>query len=380
MAISVAGGVRPGKIIEIEHRLYQQLIVGKQKSKSMFDELDAELENDANKLAIEREAVLERLAKQIQAKQVFEEVSAQLINTVNNAVDHRLSSPEQVLKYSGINESQLLMLELLQSKNVDINRLKPLIAEQAWLVRDLTNMVNSASFRHRRPQRSDVKVTDIKLVLNFIGIENIKLLIPYFCTRNWLPSGHANLLWTTRKLWRYSVVSAIAAQTLAKLHQKDGSFVFTCTLLSQLGPSVVLKNSAKLFEETWGIWLREASGSRDKEVYDAVVATEFPAEKVYNLVLEHGNKLNWQLLHHLDFEDSAMTKVLAELDNNLSYKELSEDAAMVARANCYAKVVLLEELRQIDPQEKRIMFDYYEFSEQEVIRLKGQNYKKLNII
>ncbi|SQH75134.1 conserved protein of unknown function [Shewanella benthica] len=380
MAISVAGGVRPGKIIEIEHRLYQQLIVGKQKSNSMFDELDVELEDDANKLAIEREAVLERLAKQIQAKQVFEEVSEQLINTVINAIEHGLSSPEQALTHSGINENQLLMLDLLQGENVDINRLKPLIEEQAWLVRDLLNMVNSASFRHRRPQRSDVKVTDIKLVLNFIGIENIKLLIPYFCIRNWLPSGHANLLWTTRKLWRYSVVSAIAAQALTKLHEKDGSFVYTCTLLSQLGPSVVLKNSAKLFEKTWGTWLREASGCRDKEVYDAVVATEFPAERVYHLVLEHGNKLNWQLLHYLDFKDSAMTKVLAELDNNLSYKDLSEDAAMVARANCYAKVVLLEELSQIDPQEKRMMFDYYELSAQEVIRLKGQNYKKLNII
>ncbi|RTR41021.1 HDOD domain-containing protein [Shewanella canadensis] len=380
MAISVAGGVRPGKVIEIEHRLYQQLIVGKQKSGSMYDELDAELEADASKLAIEREAILERLAKQIQAKQVFEEVSTQLINTVNNAIGHQLVSPDSILTYSGINENQLLILELLQRKNLDLNRLSPLISEQAWLARDLLNIVNSPSFRHRRPQRSDVKVTDIKLVLNFIGVENLKLLIPYFCLRNWLPSGHANLLWTTRKLWRYSVVSAIAAQALAKLHDVDGSFVYTCTLLSQMGASVVLKNSAKLFEEIWGEWLREASDSRDKELYDAVIATEFPAEKVYQLVLQHGSSLNWQLLYQLNFEDSAMAKVLAELDNNLSYKELSEGAAMVARANCFAKIVLLEEMRQITPQEKRIMFDYYELSEQEIIRLKGQNYRKLDII
>ncbi len=380
MAISVAGGVRPGKVIEVEHRLYQQLIVGKQKTGSMYDELDAELDADASKLAIEREAALERLTKQIQAKQVFEEVSTQLINTVNNALGHQLASPKSILSYSGINENQLLILEFLQSKNLDLNRLSPLITEQTWLARDLLNIVNSPSFRHRRPQRSDVKVTDIKLVLNFIGVENLKLLIPYFCLRNWLPSGHANLLWTTRKLWRYSVVSAIAAQALAKLHGMESSFVYTCTLLSQLGSTVVLKNSAKLFEEVWGTWLREASDSRDKELYDAVMATEFPAEKVYQLVLQHGSALNWQLLYQLNFEDSAMAKVLTELDNNLSYKDLSEGAAMVARANCFAKVVLLEEMRQITPQEKRIMFDYYELSEQEIIRLKGQNYRKLDII
>lgn len=98
MAISVAGGVRPGKIIEIEHRLYQQLILGKQKaSPTLLDELDRELEADANKLDIEREAILARMMKQLQAREVFEAVSKQLTATVNNAIEHQLASPELVL-------------------------------------------------------------------------------------------------------------------------------------------------------------------------------------------------------------------------------------------------------------------------------------------
>lgn len=94
MAISVAGGVRPGKIIEIEHRLYQQLILGKHKaSPTLLDDLDLELEADANKLDVEREAILARLMKQIKAKEVFEAVSSQLHETVNNAIEHQLASP-----------------------------------------------------------------------------------------------------------------------------------------------------------------------------------------------------------------------------------------------------------------------------------------------
>jgi len=37
-------------------------------------------------------------------------------------------------------------------------------------------------------------------------------------------------------------------------------------------------------------------------------------------------------------------------------------------------------MRQIDPQEKRLMFDYYELTEQEVLRLKAQNYRKLDLL
>lgn len=355
MAISVAGGVRPGKVIEIEHRLYQQLIVGKQKSSSMFDELGEDIEHDANKLAVEREAAIERLAKKVEDKQVFERVSKQLVDAVEKAIDHRLASVDSVIKSSGINESQLLILELVQERVIDTNRLISLIENESWLVNDLLNIVNSASFRHRKIKDSDIKVTDVKLILNFIGMENVKLLVPYFCLRNWLPSGHANLLWTTRKLWRYSMVSAIAAQTLAKLYEKDSVFVYTCSLLSQLGPSVVLTNSAVLFDNTWSFWLQEASNSRDKGLYDAVLSTEFPSGKVCGLVIQYGDRLNWQLLDQLNCNNSSIVSVMAELDNNLSYKDLSENAAIVARASCYAKVMLLDEMKQLAPQEKRIM-------------------------
>lgn len=280
MAISVAGGVRPGKIIEIEHRLYQQLILGKQKAgPTLLDDLDRELEADANKLDVEREAILSRLLKQIQAREVFEAISKQLIETVNNAIEHQLASPELVLAKSDINESQILLLELLLAKNLDATRLRPLISNLSWLCRDLTNMVNSPAFRARRPQSSDVRVTDIKLVMNYIGIENLRTIIPYFCLRNWLPSGNAKLLWTTRKLWRYSIVSGIAANALAQLHNTDSALVYSGALLNQLGTSVVLSLSARLFDKTWGNWIREASSSRDKEVYDAVIATEFPADR-----------------------------------------------------------------------------------------------------
>ncbi|MCL1090302.1 HDOD domain-containing protein [Shewanella profunda] len=381
MAISVAGGVRPGKIIEIEHRLYQQLILGKQKaSPTLLDELDRELEADANKLDVEREAILARLMKQIQARELFEVVSKQLTATVNNAIEHQLASPELVLVKSDINESQILLLELLLAKNLDVTRLRPLISNLSWLCRDLTNMVNSPAFRAHRPQSSDVRVTDMKLVMNYIGVENLRTIIPYFCLRNWLPSGNAKLLWTTRKLWRYSIVSGIAANALAQLHNTDSALVYSSALLNQLGTSVVLSLSARLFDKTWGSWIREASSSRDKEVYDAVIATEFPAKAVFEQVLSHGLKLNWQLLELLEFENSPLTRLLKELDQTLSYRELSSQAAIVARANCYAKVVLLEEMRQIEPQEKRLMFDYYELTEQEVLRLKAQNYRKLDLL
>lgn len=380
MAISIAGGVRPGKVIEIERRLYKQLIVGKHKVNAMPDEISEDLEENANKLDIERQALKLRIDKQAKEKQVYLEVSALLTHTVNNAIEHQLANPQMILEASAIGEGQILLLDLLLDPDLNINRLRPIIESISWLSRDLINLINSPASGHRRPKNSDVQVTDIKLVLNYIGIENLRLLIPYFCLRHWLPTGNANLLWITRKLWRYSMVSAIAAQTLAELHNKEPSLAYCCALMYQFATSIILSQSGHIFDKTWGTWLREASLSREKQVYDAIMATDFPAEAVLEQVLQYSHSLNWQLLSLLQFDDSAMTQVLKELDHDYHFTELSVDAAIVAKASCYAKVLLLEEQQQIDPQEKRIMFDYYQFSAQELIRLKGKNFRKLNLL
>ncbi|MCE9687014.1 HDOD domain-containing protein [Shewanella sp. AS16] len=380
MSISVTGGVRPEKIIAIEQRLYQQLLVAKMKSGTMQDEIDMELEADANKLDIEREAIQARLARQNQARAVFKAVSTQLSNRVNNAIEHHLAVPESVLAACGISAQQMLLLEMLQSQNLDLIRLRPVIAELDWLIRDLSNVLNSPSFRHQRQQRADVQVTDLKLVLNYIGIENLRILVPYFCLRHWLPSGNTHLLWTIRKLWRYSLATGIAAQALAKLHDGDEGLMYTCALLNQLGTSVVLSCSAGLYEKHWGEWLREAHKSKDKELYDAVMATPFPARALLEQVQSQGQRLNWLLPSLLNFSDSRLTLMLKELDESPSYAGLSADAALIARASCYAKVLMLEEMRQITPQEKRLMFDYYQLSEQEVLRLKGQNYRRVELL
>ncbi|ARD23805.1 MULTISPECIES: HDOD domain-containing protein [Shewanella] len=380
MAVSVAGGVRPGKVIEVERRLYKQLIVGKEKLTQQFDDRDKQLEDDANKLEVERQAIKARMEEQAKAQQILARISQQLSKTVNNSLEHQINSPQQMLEQSGIEESQVLLLDLLLNKDPDLRRIRPLVENISWLYTDLVNLINSPASSHRRPQRSEVKVTDIKLVLNYIGIENLQAVIPYFCLRNWLPSGNANLIWITRKLWRYSMMSAIAAKALAVLHGKNVALVYSASLMKQLGSATILNSAARQFETTWGTWLRETSAKGDKTLYDAVMASEFPSMDVFEKVMSYGEQLNWQILDLLEFENSKLTKLLKELDFNYHFSEFSAESAIVAKASCYAKVLLLEESRLIDPQEKRIMFDYYEFTEQELIRLKAQNYRKLDLV
>lgn len=379
VAIGATGGVKPGSILALERRVYRQLIVGKQKMPRIQDELDRELESVVFKLDIERAAVFERIERQQKAREVFEAVSKQLTDTIMDEIKLTLGDMDRLLQRSSLTETQLALFEQLCKTNPELGRIRLLMSGIGWLSRDLTNVVNSTAFRQRHPQRADVRVTDIKLVLNFIGVENLRQLVPYYSMRNWLPSGHSCLLWPNRKLWQYALACATAAKALAKLHESNETLAFISAFLEQFGITMVLGTASAIYEKNWGNWLREASASRDKELYDAVMATEFPAEKVLEEVLLHSSRLAWEVPARLNFADHALTLNLKALDESLTVTDMPMDAQILAKATCFVRVMTLEESNLLEPQEAREMYRYYGLSEQDILRLKAQNYRRMEL-
>ncbi|WP_133407861.1 HDOD domain-containing protein [Parashewanella tropica] len=374
--ISVAGGLKPGEIVDIEHRFFHQLIVGKPQKVELDDNEQDEQLIDAHKLEIEQQAVRSRLSKQQQQQQVFLAISNQLVSTVTDAMSHRFSDTKSLLKDSKITESQWKLLSELQNKKLNLNQLRTSIENIVWLKNDLVNLVNSPSFRHFRGQGSDVHVRDLKLVLNYIGLEQVRLLIPYYCMRYWLPRQHSSTSFITRKIWRFANVASIAAKALAKHHKQDACLIFSISLGHFMGAATVVGQCAQVYETIRGDWLRQAQQDRDKVVYDAILATSLPKESVCSNVLKYGSQLNWQILKELNMDNSSLFQYLSEMDQELSYSEMRLPAAIATKSIAFAKLLLLQEQLMLKPKDKRLMFDYYEISTEELSILRSQNYHK----
>lgn len=379
MVASVSGGFKPAPVAALEQKFLQQLILGTQANTPVWDDPEPELEAIAFKLEIEREAAMERIAKKQQTKQLAQQINSQLHMSLKTELANQLASLDIIQRHSPVSDKHLLLLEMLHSPQLDLNRLRPAVASQAWLVRDLTNMVNSPVFGARRPQNKDLQVSDLKLVLGYIGMDNLRLLIPFYICRHWLPLGHTGLLWINRKLWRYAQIQGVATRALAALHEQDGALLYALSLMRQLGASVVLGMGASIFEQLRGNWLKEASKARDKELYDAVAVSEFPALEIFQQVQEHAMRLNWQLPQALGFADSALITWLQELEDKQGFEQMPLLAQLVAKASCYAQSLLLDESHQLSFRDKQLLNSYYAMSEQELIRLQGQNYRKLSL-
>lgn len=145
MVASVAGGAKPAAVLDIEQRFYQQLILGQQRGYGGA-ELSAELEALAFKLEVERDAAMKRLAKKQQTQALISSISRQLMKSLQGELANHIAQPELFLKDSAMSNKQLLLLELLNSPRLDLNRLRPIVTELPWLARDLATIVNSPAF------------------------------------------------------------------------------------------------------------------------------------------------------------------------------------------------------------------------------------------
>ena len=88
---------------------------------------------------------------------------------------------------------------------------------------ELINLVNKPQYR----KRSDVQVNEPNLALSYVGLDNLKLVMPTFMLKHWLPTSTAPYPLMKRKLWNDSLSVALAAQLLAKEHGLDRIYRFS---------------------------------------------------------------------------------------------------------------------------------------------------------
>ena len=146
----------------------------------------------------------------------FNEVRTQ----INNDFDNKEHLYHQVL---GIEDAAPTILELLSLRATSINRINPLAASLPWLATDLISLVNKPQYR----KRADVQVSDAKLALSYIGLDNLKLVMPTYILKHWLPTSTAPYGLMKRKLWNDSLSIALATSFLAKELKLDTYTAFT---------------------------------------------------------------------------------------------------------------------------------------------------------
>ena len=292
-------------------------------------------------------------------KQVMATFFAQVNKQVNDEFDNKAYLYNNILS---IEEAAPTILELLYLRATSINKIKPLATSLPWLSNDLVSLVNKPQYR----KRADVQVNDPKLALSYIGLDNLKLVMPTFILKHWLPTSTAPFSLMKRKLWNDSLSVALASSVLAENVGANSYTAFTTGMLSNVGKLAITRCFLSTYNRMYKQELREAFNAKDKRLHNILAKIENPPELLLEQLILRSSKLSAELIELMNFDRLPITEAMFDLAYAETIDKMSPIAQIVTKAKVFVHYRSLAKDNLIDDEEMTTLFESAKLSKKEI--------------
>lgn len=318
-------------------------------------------------LAVEERTNQEKLIKehgeQHFQKQVMHQFFARVSIEINNEFDNKEHFFQHFLR---IEDAAPAILEILSLRAASLNRITPLVKSLVWLSDEVVNLVNKPQYR----KRADVKVSDPSLAINYIGLENLKLVMPTYILKHWLPHSTAPFSLMKRKLWNDSLSVALAAKALAQAQDSDWYTAFTAGMLSNIGLLAVARCFVNKHNEVYNREVRDAYDKRDKRLHDALLLVESSPDLLLEQLCTRSNQIGTDLVEQMNFDRLRITEPLFDLAFVNDPKKMTDIAQLVAKARAYVAFRSLAKEELINNDEAKLLISSAKITAADVALLK----------
>ncbi|RZF81031.1 HDOD domain-containing protein [Pseudoalteromonas sp. CO325X] len=327
-------------------------------------------------LEVEQAAHSQRQKQSSEKLQFTAKVSTKLHAIIENAINEQLHNADNLYsEVLGIQDAVPTILDILGAKAASVGRLEPLVNDLSWLGRELVTLVNLPQYRQERANRG-VKIDTPALAIRYLGLDNLRLTIPTYAMRHWLPHSTEPFSLLKRKLRESAMSRAIAAYELAQLQGLNPYSAYIAALFLDLGRVALTRLYLRLFQQ---IWQRKVALARDegnKRLHDALIAIEPDPLYLRNLFVERSLEITRSLVEKMGFRYIGLNALL----DDFALVEASEQsglAQVLVHASCYSQYLMLHEHQLIEDDERTLWFNYVGLQSDHVQHLEKTNLHNL---
>tara|TARA_R110000737_G_scaffold15284_2_gene31800 strand:+ start:5756 stop:6901 length:1146 start_codon:yes stop_codon:yes gene_type:complete len=328
-------------------------------------------------LAVEEEAnknkIIQAHGQEHFKAQVMSEFFTRVTSKVNKEFDNKENLYMNVLK---IEDAAPSIMEILAVKAASINRITPLAKALPWLCTELINLVNKPQYR----KRSDVQVSEPNLALSYVGLDNLKLVMPTFMLKHWLPPSTAPYPLMKRKLWNDSLSIALAAKVLAKQQGLDEFTAFTAGMLSNLGLLAVTRSFLDTYNELYKKELRDAYDNKDKKLHNVLVKLEVSPDLLLEQLIKRSSNVAADMVELMRFDRLQITEALFDLAYAISVNHMCPIAKLVTKAKAYVAFRSLAKEDLISTEEAKVLLTAGQLTTSDIALLKKSDIDHIKLI
>ncbi|MGB1290927.1 MAG: HDOD domain-containing protein [Pseudoalteromonas sp.] len=309
------------------------------------------------------------------------QASQQLHNAIEAAMKKQLADIDSVLHETiGIEDNVPAILDILSVKSASVGRLEPLVNDLSWLGRELVTFVNLPYYRKQRNKHTSVKVDSPSLALRYIGLDNLKFVVPTFAVRHWMPHSTEPFPLLKRRLRDNSMACAIAAQEIAKLNGVNEIHAFTLGMLLDVGKIALVRLYLRTFELVWRRKVTLAREEQHKDLHTALLELKPDPLFLSTLLSEQSLKITAKVIEKMAFRYLPFNYVMEQLTTGLAKGDsLLPLTAVMQKARCYSQYVTLTEHQLVESDEAQRWFEYIDFSKAELQHLEKVNLQNFHI-
>lgn len=270
-------------------------------------------------------------------------------------------------------------LDILQVRTASIGRIYPLIADMSWISKNILHIVNMPQYRNPNNPDVDVKVTNLRLAMSYLGIDNLKIVIPSAAIRNFIPRSTEPFTLLKRKMWDATLSCALSCQSLARQTETDAFSAFCAGMFYYLGHLAIIDLYLSTFNELKASRLevlrKEGLHQEHEMLYDVV-----PDEEVVcDLLFTHARELSLRLLEKMEFKRLFITPSLKELLDHDGENTLSERAQLIQQGVAYSQYRMLERHSLITNIEAGKWFKSIKLDKNKLKKLQTVRLNRLNL-
>ncbi|PAJ72620.1 hypothetical protein CJF42_20150 [Pseudoalteromonas sp. NBT06-2] len=271
------------------------------------------------------------------------------------------------------------ILDLLSVTSASVGRIDPLVKNLLWLGDDIVKFINLPQYRNDKDPKKAVKVDDPSLGLRYLGLDNLKLIIPTFSLKHWAPFSTMPFRLLKRKLWESGMATAIAAKTLAELNDVDPYQAFVLGMFHDVGKIALVRLYLRTFETIWERQIKDSLDNKEKELHDALLELKPDPLCLRNLMVEHSVELSYKLISKMAFKYLPIQTSMEQLASKTEFSKMDNLAKIVTKAQCYSQYKKLKEHNLVEADEVKTWFSNYHFKITELKTLASTSLHNLQL-
>lgn len=377
----------PDIVEEIQHRFYNLLIglemaqdaAGVEGNKVKFEQTE-QSNSRRQLLRVEKIAIRDKDLNQRSEANYTNSIRDRVHDELIVRLEEQLKGDDYLFeKLLSIHEKFPEVIDIMSVRAASTSRIESVISPVQWLQADILKMVNMPKYRKTDKRGKVVNIDNLRVALNFLGVDNLKMVVPSLALRRWIPQITDPYPEIKKRLWEHAIGSAMACKRIAEVVELPGSHAFTLGMFHEVGKIVVTKLYFRLFDQVLQDALKEAHKEKLRDEHTALTKITPSGDFLQKIMRKYSLSISQRMIHQMDFKRVFIASAMEEFATAVPIQKMSPMGQVLAQGDAYNKYRMLKSYRLIQMEEAKQYLRQFKMPPGALSILKSTDLRKLSL-